>query len=868
LNAEFPQKKYSFSTLFCFARFFFGEFRSLNIRCIPGLPKDRLYVTYFEGDPKENLDPDFKAKEIWKRYLPDDHILPGNKKDNFWEMGETGPCGPCSEVHFDRIGGRNAADRVNKDDPMVLEIWNLVFMAFNRETSGKLKPLPHKHVDTGMGFERLLSILQNKYSNYDTDVFTPIFEEIQKITGAPAYEGKLGPVEDPLKKDMAYRVVADHIRTLTFAVTDGALPGPTGRGYVLRRILRRAVRYGKEFLGAKPGFFGKLVNVVVRHFGEFFSELKDAEPAVVAAIQKEEAAFSASLDKGIQEFNRMTKSLNKGDVLKGEDVFSLYNSCGFPDDLTQLMAEEKGLTIDRVRFNEMLENLRKTSRLATKNKIAKVSIELDADAVDKLKTQKAPVTDDSSKYSIGLEDVQASVLALYLGSEKGFANSVATIGEDQVGVVLNKTNFYAESGGQIFDQGFLEAAGMKFEVDQVQTFGGYVLHVGRLREGEIKVGSTVTCCLVVDRRRPIMANHTSTHMVNFALREVLGGGIDQQGSVVTESYLRFDYSYGKAPTRQELEKIDRVVCDLIAKELKVYAKDIPLDTAKSISGIRAMFGEKYPNPVRVVSIGVSIDDLVAKPTNPEWSKYPIELCGGTHLTNVKEATIFAIISDDSNAQGVRRLVAVTGEKANKAYVLGDSLHRELNEVLALPDTEKTKRQKLNEFIDKVTTSKIPLWRKKLMAEEYAPTVARLQDAGKDNMKAQAKTAETYGPDVVKQLTETKAPFHVAKLELGGNREALASASRYIQENTPYPVGVLLISVDTSKVGKESLLIVANVHADLVAKGFTANDWCKAAAEACGGKAGGKPGVAQGAGPQFQKDAEVLAASNKYAQSKI
>lgn len=832
-----------------------------------GLPKDRLYVTYFEGDPKENLEPDLKAKEIWGRYLPDDHILPGNKKDNFWEMGETGPCGPCSEVHFDRIGGRNAAAKVNHDDPMVIEIWNLVFMAFNREPSGKLKPLPHKHVDTGMGFERLLSILQNKYSNYDTDVFTPIFAEIQKVTGAAPYEGKLGPVEDPKKKDMAYRVVADHIRTLSFAITDGALPGPTGRGYVLRRILRRAVRYGKEFLGAKPGFFSQLVNIVVRNFGGFFTELKDSELAVVAAIRKEEDAFTRSLDKGIQEFGRITKNMKPGDVINGDDVFALYNNSGFPDDLTELMAQEKSLSIDRPAFLQRLERLRTISRVATKAKNSKVGLELDADGVEKLKKDKQPATNDAAKYAISLDDLSASVLAIFTGNEKGFVNSIG-VSENSVGVVLDKTNFYAESGGQIFDQGFLEGTDLKFEVDSVQSYGGYVLHVGRLLEGTLKVGSPVSCSLVVDRRRPIMANHTATHMVNFALRETLGQGVDQQGSVVSESHLRFDYSYGKTPSRQELEKIDQNVCDQIARELKVYAKDIPLDIAKSITGIRAMFGEKYPNPVRVVSIGVSVDELVAKPTNPEWAKFPIELCGGTHLNNVKEATIFTIISDEANAQGVRRLVAVTGEKANKAILLGNTFKREVAELLAIPSTDKTKRQKVNDFVEKLNTSKIPLWQKKAINEELAPVIEALQSAGKDNMKAQAKSADSYGPETVKALTESKAQFHVAKLDLGGNRDAIASASRYIQENTPHPVAVLLLTVDTSKQGKESILIASNVHADLVAKGLTANDWCKAAAEACGGKGGGKPAVAQGSGPQFQKDAEVVAAAEKFVKSKL
>lgn len=331
-----------------------------------GLNSDRLYATYFEGDLKENLQPDNEALKIWSRYLPSDHIIKGNKKDNFWEMGSTGPCGPCSELHYDRIGNRNAAHLVNKDDPMVIEIWNLVFMQFNKEEDGILKPLPRRHVDTGMGFERLTSILQNKLSNYDTDIFADIFQEIQNITGADCYGGKVGE-DDVTRRDMTYRVIADHIRTLTFAINDGCIPGPNDRNYVLRRILKRAVRYGREFLNAKPGFFSQLVYVVVKKMGAFFPSLIENQQKIMEVIRLEESRFDKCLEKGIAKFKSLTLHLTAGQIVSANDVYILYSGFGFPDDLTRLMAEESGLKIDDEGFKVLLESKRIDSRLASQS---------------------------------------------------------------------------------------------------------------------------------------------------------------------------------------------------------------------------------------------------------------------------------------------------------------------------------------------------------------------------------------------------------------------------------------------------------------------------------------------------------------------
>ncbi|MFQ6665309.1 hypothetical protein Gotur_032079 [Gossypium turneri] len=407
------------------------------------LPTDRIYATYFGGDDKAGLPPDNEAKDIWLKFLPPEHVLPFGCKDNFWEMGDTGPCGPCTEIHYDRVGNRNAASLVNNDDPSCIEIWNLVFIQFNRESDGSLKPLPAKHVDTGMGFERLTSVLQNKMSNYDTDVFFPIFDVIQQVTGARPYSGKVGP-DDIDKVDMAYRVVADHIRTLSFAIADGASPGNEGREYVLRRILRRAVRYGSEVLKAPEGFFSKLVKIVVEVMGDVFPELKQHEVRIGDIIAAEEASFGKTLVKvslrnfvvialclrnqwpiivGIEKFRKAAQDV-QGRILSGQDAFILWDTYGFPLDLTQLMAEERGLIVDVEGFNNAMDEAREKSRSA-RNKQAGGAIVMDADATSALHRKGVSTTDDSFKFIWCwlLGDTCISTVHAYMGNRLGFSLS-------------------------------------------------------------------------------------------------------------------------------------------------------------------------------------------------------------------------------------------------------------------------------------------------------------------------------------------------------------------------------------------------------------------------------------------------------------
>ncbi|KAG8644196.1 hypothetical protein MANES_11G108600v8 [Manihot esculenta] len=636
------------------------------------LPADRLYATYFGGDEKAGLAPDTEARDIWLQFLPPGRVLPFGCKDNFWEMGDTGPCGPCTEIHYDRVGNRDAELLVNNDDPTCIEIWNLVFIQFNRESDGSLKSLPAKHVDTGLGFERLTSVLQSKMSNYDTDVFMPIFDAIQQATGARPYSGKVG-LDDVDKVDMAYRVVADHIRTLSVAIADGACPGNEGREYVLRRILRRAVRYGSEVLNAQAGFFSGLVNVFVKVMGDVFPELKQNEKHIREIIAEEEASFGKTLLKGIEKFKKAAQEV-QGKVLSGQDAFVLWDTYGFPLDLTQLMAEERGLRVDVEGFNNAMDEARERSRNA-QNKQAGGDIVMDADATSALHKKGISITEDSSKFT-WFQDHESVIKAIYNGSE--FLET--SNNGNEVGIVLESTSFYAEQGGQIFDTGSLEGTFGSFQVSNVQIFGGFILHIGSLTgEGKFFVDDKVICKVDYERRKLIAPNHTCTHMLNFALREVLGNHVDQKGSIVLPEKLRFDFSHCKPVDPDHLRKIESIVNEQIKAELEVSAKEATLSEAKRINGLRAVFGEVYPDPVRVVAIGRKVEELLADPDNKEWLSISAELCGGTHISNTREAKAFALLSEEGIAKGIRRITAVTTDGAFKALELASSLEQEVDE---------------------------------------------------------------------------------------------------------------------------------------------------------------------------------------------
>ncbi|KIZ04229.1 alanyl-tRNA synthetase [Monoraphidium neglectum] len=834
------------------------------------LPGERLYATYFGGDEKQGLPADEEAKAIWLRFLPAERVLPFGCKDNFWEMGDQGPCGPCTEIHFDRIGGgRDAAHLVNMDDPNVLEIWNLVFIQFNREADGSLITLPAQHVDTGMGLERVTSVLQGKMSNYATDLFMPIFDEIRAITGAREYTDKIGK-DDTDGVDMAYRVVADHIRTLSFSIADGARPGGDGRDYVLRRILRRAVRYGREKLGAQEGFFAKLVDVVVRNFGETYPELVKARDAIhdtIKARAEEEASFSRTLVKGIERFKKAAATAQAsapgapadGGVLSGHDAFLLWDTYGFPLDLTQLMAEEAGLRVDGAGFEAAMDEAREKSRAAGK-KAAGVTLKFEAEATGWLQARAVPLTNDAPKY--GTIDADAKVLAILTAG--GYVDSSAALEEGSpLGLVVDNTSFYAESGGQVGDTGSIVGPSGSIDIGDCQVAAGYVLHVGVAAPGaSVSVGDSVTVKVDYERRGRIIPNHTFTHVLNWALRDVLGDHIDQKGSIVAPDKLRFDFSNNGAVEADKLGRVEAICRDWVARGLPVSSKEVSLGDAKAIKGLRAVFGEVYPDPVRVVAIGPGggVEQLLAAPGQEANLAYSVEFCGGTHLKNTAEAGAFALISEEGIAKGVRRIVAFTAADAKAAILEGERLAAEVAEVGKLPDASPDFERRVNELKGLVDVAVIPAAAKAAIREDVAALARRVLEAQRVAAAAAKERATEEALAAADEAAAKGARHVVRRIDVGTDPKALAQAVTAITSKHGDALAALLISVDAEK-GK--VLAYAGVPDGLLPK-IKAPEWLTAALSVVGGKGGGKPGGAQGQGSDVDKAADAVAAAEAFA----
>ncbi|KAK7194805.1 alanyl-tRNA synthetase [Novymonas esmeraldas] len=808
------------------------------------LPKDQLYVTYFEGDPKNGLEPDLEAKGLWGQFLPDSQIIPGNAKDNFWEMGDTGPCGPCSEVHFDRIGGRNAADLVNKDDPMVVEIWNLVFMQFERRADGSLTPLPQKHIDTGMGLERLTSILQDVKSNYDTDAWIPIFEAIQAATGYPkSYVEIRG--EGPIDPVVAYRVVADHIRCLTTAVGDGVMPDSVGRGFVLRRIIRRAVRYGVQFLGAKPGFFTQLVDSVCASLGPFFPHLQDPRniQRIKAVLADEEQSFAKTWEIGLKQFNHAVDESRAANskVISGTNAFILHDRYGFPVDLTCLLAEKDGMTVDMDGFNAEM----KASQVSA-GRVAAAKTFIDAYQLEELKSRDIPQTKDAAKYT--WEESTGDVLAIFDKKNSQFISLLEPgndLGAEEVGIILSSTNFYAESGGQIYDTGRLVAANdCVFEVRKVYNVAGYVVHVGNLSKessSPIPPSAVVQMQVDYDRRRPIAANHTATHELNWVLRSVLEEKPDnfmevqQKGSLVTDEMLRFDFSYNSKLSSEDLVSVEQLLNKRIEAGMPVYREEVSLEAASKINGLRHMFGEKYPDPVSIVSIGAPIDEMLADPERPEWRNYSVEFCGGTHLNDLKEVEKAVILSEEALMKGVRRVVVATKAEAEKAIKAGAELKEQFDE-LAKGEPTAANVKALSVLNKKVGDSSVPLVLKNEMRESIDTTIKQMNVA----LKAQAAGAKEKAAEAGKALGASHdaaaTPFLIQQVpEFGAEREALQAFADGFSSAVSGPVGLFLIGSD-----EEKALAIVSMPAAFVEKKLSAVAWAKASI----GKGGGKPNAAQ------------------------
>ena len=581
------------------------------------LPKDKLYATVFAGDEKDELEADIEAENEWKNRTDIDpsHILRFDRKDNFWEMGETGPCGPCSEIHIDRgpefcdSKDPNHVCAVNSGCARFIELWNLVFIQYNRAQTGKLSLLPEKHVDTGAGFERIVSVLQKKSSNYDTDLFTPILDAISKITGLKYGDGEIG---------VGFQVLADHIRALSFAIADGAIPGNEGRGYVLRRILRRGARFGRV-LGMREPFIYKLVLPLVDVMGKAYPELAERQKYIARVIRAEEESFGRTLDRGIEIFERKAEQiLSVGDKqFPGQDAFILHDTYGFPLDLTQLMAEEKGLTVDVHTFNKKMEAQRKRSNSARDVSYQTISFHPDSTA--------------GSEFVGFTADTTESTIMHY----------------EKARIILTQTPFYAESGGQVGDSGTIKNSDFEFRVDETRNVGEHIVHFGELVSGkEPKPGDVVLASIDSVKRRATERNHTVTHLLHKALRTVLGEHVHQAGSLVHPEYMRFDFTHFEKVSTQDLQKIEDIVNEKILANARVDWHLLPFDEAKK-KGAMALFGEKYGDTVRMVEV----------------EAYSRELCGGTHVRATGEIGEFIILSESAVAAGIRRMETLTGHKA-------------------------------------------------------------------------------------------------------------------------------------------------------------------------------------------------------------
>ena len=593
------------------------------------LPKDRLWATVYKDDEE--------AIAIWKAVTDIDptHILKFAEKDNFWEMGETGPCGPCSEIHFDRTPNGCTASMVNAGTQDVIEIWNHVFIQYNRRSDGTLEELPAKHVDTGMGLERVTSVIQGKASNYDTDLFMPLIREMERMSGR-AYEGQAA---------IAMRVIADHLRTLAFAIGDGVLPSNDGRGYVLRRLLRRAVRYGRKLGFTKP-FMAPLLPTLEAMMGKAFPELVAHRAEIARAIQAEEESFSVTLDRGLALFDEVVAGVQAGksDVFPGAEAFKLYDTYGFPIDLTVVMARERGLTVDETAFAHLMEEQRKRARDARKAATTDADVDVVADLV--AGGLKARFTGYA-----GVTGRAAVTALLQKGAAKGPSVRVEALSEGMEGaLLLDTTPFYAEKGGQLGDQGVIECEGGVFTVsDTRQPAEGLVLHWGRVTRGTLRAGAAVSAAVDPARRAAVARHHTATHLLQHALREVVGASVKQAGSMVAPDRLRFDFNYFQALTPAQLAAVEQRVNELVLANDPVSTSEMALKDVPG-SGIIAIFDEKYGDTVRVVAVG----------------GYSRELCGGTHVPATGTIGAFRILSESSIASGVRRIEAVAGMPAYEA----------------------------------------------------------------------------------------------------------------------------------------------------------------------------------------------------------
>ena len=666
------------------------------------IDKNRLYVTIFEGDEKEGLPKDEEAYNEWKKWIAEDRILPGKKKDNFWEMGDTGPCGPCTEIHYDSRpeADNNGHSFVNNDDTgKVIEIWNNVFIQFNRLKDGSLEQLPAKHVDTGMGFERLVRVLQGKNSNYDTDVFTGTINEIEKIAG------KKYNYSDS-KQDIAFRVLADHIRAISFTIADGQLPSNTGAGYVIRRILRRAVRYYYSYLEYKQPLLHRLVLLLAGQFENVFPELQKQVDFVSKVVKEEEEAFLRTLEAGLKKVDSLING-NSKKVIEGKDAFELNDTFGFPLDLTELIAAERGFTVDKTGFDEELQKQKDRSRAATK-----------VDTEDWI-----VLNDSANNEFIGYDSLESETEVIKY-------RKVKAKGKESYQIILGITPFYAESGGQVGDIGKLIIDNETIEVTGTKKENDLIIHYTDKIPADFS--GSVIAIVDKDKRKNTALHHSATHLLHAALRKVLGTHVTQKGSLVNDEHLRFDFSHFAKMTDEEIAKVDALVNEKIRENIPVIIKQMPKDEALKL-GAMALFGEKYGDVVRVVIIDPG---------------YSVELCGGTHVGATGELGFFKTEHESAVAAGVRRIEAVTGKAAE------DYVNKQFDLVYSIRESLKNPKD-ISKAIETISNENAELKKKLERAEAKELVAIRNELLTKDEIingvAFVGDIVQVHNPDALKKI---------------------------------------------------------------------------------------------------------------------
>jgi len=737
------------------------------------IPKENLYVTIFEGDEKENLERDTEAYDLWKQFISEDRIINGNKKDNFWEMGASGPCGPCSEIHVDLRSAEEKAkvsglELVNNDHPQVVEIWNLVFMQFNRKADGSLENLPAKHIDTGMGFERLCMALQHKESNYDTDVFTPLIAKVEELSGKK-YTGILTD-----EKDIAIRVVVDHIRAVSFAIADGQLPSNGGAGYVIRRILRRAISYSYRFLDRKEPFLYQLVGVLQEQMGKFFPELEKQGTLVTEVIKSEEESFLRTIETGLIRVDKLIQqTISEGKkILPTEEVFELYDTYGFPDDLTRIIAEEKGLTIDEAGFQQALNQQKQRSKADSAQKV-----------YDWVTLEEKP------ENFVGYDQLESET---YITRYRKVENKDGEFYQ----VVLSESPFYPEGGGQVGDKGTLENAAESFEVLETKKENGLIISLINALPKD--AGAVFYAKVNVADRKNSQANHSVTHLLHEALREVLGTHVEQKGSYVGPDYLRFDFSHFSKMTEEELALVESKVNAKIKENIPLQEfRTIPIQEALD-RGAMALFGEKYGDNVRMIQFGSSK-----------------ELCGGTHVKSTSEIGHFKIVSESSAAAGIRRIEAISGEKSEEYFKNLETQFTEISQLLKSKDLSKS--------IEK-------------LLEENSALKSEIESFKKEKAKGEIQNWKNdFEDNNGKKLLVKKT-----SLDAGSVKDIVFQLKKEI------PNSVTIIISDAG----EKPMITVGVSADLEAN-YHAGNIVKELAKEIQGGGGGNPGFATAGGKNIE-----------------